>query len=112
MLNGQLYGPFAYEGADSVAGYGVVRVDSGTWYRLDVETTVNTPGHRDGRIRAWIEGELALDVDGFDFGYTGVNNAPFASYGNFETFHGGEGTQWAPTADVYALFDDLAFWAR
>jgi len=37
-------------------------INVGQWYRVDHYLQMNTPGRRDGTMRAWVDGDLALNV--------------------------------------------------
>jgi hypothetical protein len=69
--------------------------------------TVSTPGNGDknGRVQAWLDGELALDIDTLRLrDYDTVHVDKFY----LSTFHGGSSAEWAPTHDCYIRFDNFA----
>jgi hypothetical protein len=66
---------------------------------------MNTPGQPDGRLQAWLDGQLVLDVPDFLFRAGGGDFAIDTLY--FSTFFGGSGNEWAPTTDETIDFDDF-----
>ena len=76
----------------------------GQWHEVIHEIQMNTPGVNDGSIRAWFDGELALESTGMRF--RDVDS--FAIDGMyFSTFFGGGSSSWSTTADEVVLFDDF-----
>ena len=68
--------------------------------------TVTTPGTGDknGRVQAWIDGELVLDVDTLRLcDYENVKVDKFY----LSTFHGGSSAEWAPTHDCFIRYDNF-----
>ena len=82
---------------------------TGTWHRIANKVTMNTvttPGNGDknGRVQAWLDGELALDVDTLRLrDYDTVKVDKFY----LSTFHGGSTASWAPTHDCFIRFDNF-----
>lgn len=74
------------------------------WITVETRIKMNTPGHKDGVVQSWMNGQQILnrtnirfrDVDSF-----GVDSFMFS------TFFGGSGSEWAPTKDEYIDFDDF-----
>ena len=66
-----------YYHADQQSGYGDLvycggffstpKLSPGRWYCLELMVKANTPGHKDGQIRAWMDGRLIGDVDRLRF---------------------------------------------
>ena len=83
---------------------------TGKWHRIVNKVTMNTvtvPGNGDknGRVQAWLDGELALDVDTLHLrDYDTVHVDKFY----LSTFHGGSTAQWSPTHDCFIRFDNFA----
>ncbi len=78
--------------------------EPGKWHCIEQYVNVGTPGHDDGKLTVWIDGEKRLDID--DMRFWDVEN----NYGRiggvyFSTFHGGSTSDWAPRTDSYAQFD-------
>ncbi|TVR69462.1 MAG: T9SS C-terminal target domain-containing protein [Marinilabiliales bacterium] len=78
--------------------------EPGRWHCIEQYVNVGTPGHDDGKLKVWIDGEKMLDID--DMRFWDVEN----NYGRiggvyFSTFHGGSSSDWAPRRDSYAQFD-------
>ena len=68
--------------------------------------TVSAPGKGDknGRVQAWLDGELALDVDTLRLrDYDTLHVDKFY----LSTFHGGSSADWSPTHDCYIRFDNF-----
>ena len=82
---------------------------TGTWHRIVNKVSMNTitaPGNGDknGRVQAWLDGELALDVDTLRLrDYDTVHVDKFY----LSTFHGGSSAEWAPTHDCYIRYDNF-----
>lgn len=82
---------------------------TGTWHRIVNKVSMNTiasPGNGDknGRVQAWIDGELALDVDTLRLrDYDTVKVDKFY----LSTFHGGSSAEWAPTHDCFIRYDNF-----
>ncbi|MDA8744974.1 hypothetical protein N9N28_10115, partial [Rubripirellula amarantea] len=68
------------------------------------EVRVNDPGQRNGRIRIWINGELALDQESLRL--RSGNQAPVDRF-YFSTFFGGSGDDWAPHRDQVIDFSEI-----
>mmetsp|Transcript_32494 Transcript_32494/g.97785 ORF Transcript_32494/g.97785 Transcript_32494/m.97785 type:complete len:396 (-) Transcript_32494:68-1255(-) len=73
------------------------------WYALKHEIVMNTPGQNDGVIRAWLDGQPALEVTTFRF--RDVDTFAIDTL-YFSTFFGG-GSSWATTRDEVVFFDDF-----
>ena len=59
---------------------------------------------RDGIVRSWLDGELALERTDVRFRYT----SQLAIDGfYFSTFYGGSTAEWAPVKDESAMFDNF-----
>ena len=82
---------------------------TGTWHHIVNKVSMNTiasPGNGDknGRVQAWIDGELALDVDTLRLrDYDTVKVDKFYH----STFHGGSSAEWAPTHDCFIRYDNF-----
>ena len=68
--------------------------------------SIASPGNGDknGRVQAWIDGELALDVDTLrlrDYDTMKVDKFYLS------TFHGGSSAEWAPTHDCFIRYDNF-----
>lgn len=77
----------------------------GVWHTLEHHLIMNTPGQHDGRLQAWLDGQLVLDVPDFLFRADGADFAIDTLY--FSTFFGGSGAEWAPIKDETVDFDDF-----
>ena len=78
----------------------------GKWHTVQTRVLLNNigAGVRDGKIQSWFDGKQALNKGDMRFRFTG-RLAIDTLY--FSTFFGGSGSQWAPTANEYADFDDI-----
>ncbi|GAB5520586.1 MAG: hypothetical protein RhofKO_28370 [Rhodothermales bacterium] len=80
------------------------RFEAGRWYRVEHRVFLNTPGQSDGRMQAWIDGQLVLNQadlryrDTFDLGIDGFY---------FSTFFGGSSRDWASPKTQHIFFDDF-----
>ncbi len=80
----------------------------GRWFTLEMEVTANSAvGQADGRIRAWADGQLALDQDGIIWQDT--EGPPNVDRFIYSTFHGGSGWDWAPESTSYAQFRNVCW---
>jgi hypothetical protein len=78
----------------------------GRWHRIELYYKMNTPGVLDGRVKGWLDGELALDTNEIMYrmpGGEGLNIGAFV----FKTFYGGGNSTWAPSSDQYIYFDNF-----
>jgi len=115
LPNSDLYFPsidqtfhIGYEDRDFVGPWPVIRIEDGTWYHYKLRIRLNDAGQRNGAIQVWLNGELVLNVSGFNFGIAGTSTSEYyLKYFLFQTFHGGGDTSWAPSSDVYAYFDNF-----
>lgn len=82
----------------------------GVWHTVLTQVILNSvpagasEGEKNGRVRSWFDGELALDVDTLrlvDFEEQKIDMFYFS------TFHGGNDASWSPTVDNYVRYDDL-----
>ncbi len=82
-------------------------VDVNKWHCLEQYIELNQIGQTNGKIRAWFNGDLSVDVS--DALFRTVNNRD-TKIGSmyFSTFYGGNSQSWAPTKDTYASFDNFA----
>ncbi len=84
-----------------------VKLKKGAWNHIEVYHKLNTPGKRDGIMRGWLNGQLAIDITNNqdyrqnDQGDIGMNNIYLS------TFFGGSSNDYKPTKDLYAYFDDF-----
>ena len=76
----------------------------GTWHNVVHQLKLNTPGERNGVLRTYFDGQLALEVQGLRFRDT----TDFAIDGMyFSTFFGGGSDSWSTTADETIYFDNF-----
>ncbi len=61
-------------------------------------------GEKNGKIRSWFDGELALDLDTLRL-RDSANQRIDIFY--LSTFYGGSDSSWSPTADNYVRFDNF-----
>lgn len=80
----------------------------GRWFDLTMEVTANSAhGEADGRVRAWADGELALDRTGVLWQDAG--GSPMVDTFIFATFYGGNGWDWAPESTTHIRFADVCW---
>ena len=81
----------------------------GKWHRIVNKVSMNSvsapgKGDKNGRVQAWLDGELVLDVDTLRLrDYDTLHVDKFY----LSTFHGGSSTEWAPTHDNFIRFDNF-----
>jgi hypothetical protein len=76
----------------------------GKWQCVETYVQMNTPGKKDGVIRSWLDGQLALEVTNLRFrDKDGIKIDKFY----FSTFFGGNDSSWAPPKDEFATFDNF-----
>ena len=76
----------------------------GRWYCLETYVQMNTPGKKDGVIRSWLDGEMALEI--IHLRFRDVDSIKIDKL-YFETFFGGGDASWATPRDQFAYFDDF-----
>ena len=82
---------------------------TGKWHHIVNKVSMNTvsapgKGDKNGRVQAWLDGELALDVDTLRLrDYDTLHVDKFY----FSTFYGGSTADWSPTHDCYIRFDNF-----
>ncbi len=77
----------------------------GTWHTVEHRIVMNDPGSSNGVMQAWIDGELALDLQDFAWRGEGKDYAVDGLY--FSTFYGGGDDSWAPSSDQTVDYDDF-----
>jgi hypothetical protein len=78
----------------------------GTPVTLRLQVAMNTPGQRDGSLRVWAGDRLMVERTDMEWRAVpeiGVNGLLF------NTFHGGNGSDWAPSKDCHASFSGFAW---
>lgn len=87
------------------------RFVKGQWHQIEIHVKLNTPGKLDGVLEGWFDGELAFRDTDSNVGVRAAGeedrklNYPF-----FSNFFGGSSppeSQWHPTEDVFAYFDNF-----
>ncbi|MDQ3003099.1 MAG: polysaccharide lyase [Fibrobacterota bacterium] len=76
----------------------------GKWHEVINQIAMNTPGQRNGIVRAWFDGELALERTDILF-RTIADMHVDKLY--ISTFHGGKDSTWAPSGTHAVYFDDF-----
>lgn len=82
---------------------------TGKWHRIVNKVSMNSvsapgKGDKNGRVQAWLDGELALDVDTLRLrDYDTLHVDKFY----LSTFHGGSSAEWAPTHDCFIRYDNF-----
>ncbi len=77
--------------------------EKGKWYQVAERVKINTGNNYDGEVQVWINGKEALLKTGIRL----VNDGSLVDNFYFSTFHGGSGSDWAPSVDCHIWFDDL-----
>ena len=80
----------------------------GKWTTIVQQVALNSIGSEgvaaNGKVCSWFDGEMAACDSGYVFR---TQDTMHIDKFYLSTFHGGDGTDWAPTVDVYAEFDDF-----
>jgi len=71
------------------------------WYCVQEYCRLNTPGRRDGVLRAWIDGQPAFEKT--DIRFRDVPDLKIEQIW-FNVYHGGS---WVPKADIHVYFDNV-----
>ncbi|MEW7278310.1 polysaccharide lyase [Aquimarina sp. 2201CG1-2-11] len=83
------------------------KLKKGTWNHIEVYHKLNTPGKRDGIMRGWLNGKLAIDItNNEDYRQNGQSDIGINNI-YLSTFFGGSSNDYKPTKDLYAYFDDF-----
>ena len=85
---------------------GQVYFQRGKWHRLEIRYKMNTPGVLDGRVQAWLDGELALDTNKIMYRMPGGEHLDIGTF-TFITFYGGGNDSFAPSTDQHIYFDNF-----
>ncbi|BCL74897.1 hypothetical protein JHS3_06330 [Jeongeupia sp. HS-3] len=80
------------------------RFKPGVWYTLTQQVVLGDAGQANGQFRQWVDGKLVLQQSGLL-----LRNAAAVGVSaiKMDTFFGGSSTDWAPSSDQYAYFDDF-----
>lgn len=76
----------------------------GQWYTITTQVTLNQVGQADGKIDAYIDGQLVLQLQDLTLR---THEQVFINKLLFETFFGGSSSDWAPATPQYSYFDDI-----
>jgi len=81
----------------------------GQWATIVQQVSLNTFDANNkplanGKVCSWFDGVKAACDSGYVFR---TQDSMHIDKFYLSTFHGGDGVDWAPTTDVYALFDDI-----
>jgi len=105
-----LFAAFDDEPADKSGGIGRAgQLENDRWYHVKMQVVMNTPGHRNGVIRGWVDGELSFEQDDFLFRFEGHDNLHVRNVW-FNVYFGGQSA--GPKEDTYVLFDELVIKGR
>ncbi|MBW1298414.1 polysaccharide lyase [Aquimarina litoralis] len=84
-----------------------VKFKKGQWNKIELYNKLNTPGQNNGIMRAWLNGQLAINItDNGDYRQSNEGDIHLNSI-YLSTFFGGSDESFQPTKDVYAYFDDF-----
>lgn len=81
-----------------------VKFTPGTWSKIKTQVILNTPGTKNGIVRCWFNGTLALEQKGLRLR---DQDTMHVDQFYFSTFHGGNDATWAPSRTVTMDFDDF-----
>ncbi len=74
------------------------------WVRVTHQIVMNTPGQKNGVVRGWCDGELALERT--DIRFRDVDSFAIDGF-YFSTFFGGNSSDWQASKNEYVDFDDF-----
>jgi|TARA_B100000073_G_scaffold333081_1_gene324187 hypothetical protein len=81
-----------------------IQLTAGKWHTVVQKLSINTPGKKDGRLRAFFDGKSVLEINNLRLRDTDT----FAIDGLFFcTFFGGGDASWATKADETIYFDNF-----
>lgn len=84
-----------------------VKFKKGQWNKIELYNKLNTPGQNNGIMRAWLNGQLAINItDNGDYRQSDEGDIHLNSI-YLSTFFGGSDETFQPTKDIYAYFDDF-----
>jgi len=93
--------PFDYNNNGKVR-----RFVPGQWHCVEEFIQINTVGKEDGKIYAWLDGELAVKRDNVTFRTTDNFNTKIGGL-YFSSFFGGSTSEWAPPKRQHIYFDNF-----
>ena len=83
-------------------------VPIGEWFSLTMEVTTNTNiDAADGRVRAWANGNLALERS--DIAWQTEGDTPVVDQLIYSTFYGGSGWRYAPEDTTHVQFGEVCW---
>lgn len=82
-----------------------VTLTPGQWRTVVHHVRLNTPGQRDGSIRAFVDGRLVLEQGGLEL--RGAGHSFSIDKVMVGGFYGGNSRSWAPPHTTYLQFDDV-----
>lgn len=104
-----LYWPGQADIYGDIAPWRDARLTTGAWHHVETYVRVNHPGQADGVSESWLDGRrvyLNRHIRWRDTADVAIDSF------RFETFFGGGTPDFAPPADQYALFDNIAVSTR
>lgn len=106
-LHFYLYYPGQREGYGDIFPFdvdGEAVLEPGRWYQIETFVELNTPGRRDGRVRAWVNGRLRGEVG--DLRFRDVDAVKLRRF-EILNYFGGDGLSNTSRQSQYALYDDV-----
>ncbi|MEM8831922.1 MAG: polysaccharide lyase, partial [Cyanobacteria bacterium P01_G01_bin.19] len=77
--------------------------ERGKWHNITQRVRINDGHKSNGEVDVWMDGEQVLSEDNLQF----VTDGQEIDTLFFNTFHGGNGSEWWPDNDVDAYFDEF-----
>lgn len=100
-----LFAAFDDERADIPGGIGKGgQLENDRWYHVKMQVVMNAPGHKNGVIRGWVDGELSFERKGVLFIFENHDNLHVRNVW-FNVYFGGQKA--GPPEDTYVLIDEL-----
>jgi len=105
-----LFAAFDNERADISGGIGRAgQLENDRWYHIKMQVVMNSPGHKNGVIRGWVDGKLSFERDDFLFRFKNHDNLHVRNVW-FNVYFGGQAV--GPREDTYILVDELVIKAN
>lgn len=92
------YVPGAPKGRGKSISRGAFTLPRGRWITVEQEVRLNTPGSKDGKLRVWIDGNLAIEHT--DVAYRSSPRLHIAGV-MADIFYGGKSVAWAAPKDTH-----------
>ncbi len=84
-----------------------IKFKKGEWNHVELYNKLNTPGQKNGIMRGWLNGEMAINItDNGDYRTSSESDIQLNTI-YWSTFFGGSNESYQPTKDLKAYFDNI-----